>query len=386
MSSVNNLKNQARKAEQQGDWNRAIGLYQKALELGEQGVGPLDVSLYNRVGDLLLRLNETESAIAAYETAAERYAEQELFPSAIALCKKILRTAGDRPAVRLRLGRLEGSTGLFSDARNNFLEYARVMEQEGRFDEALDALKELVDLSDDEEGRIKLAEHLQTRDRTLEAVEQLERVAQQRRQRGGDASDILRRIAEIHTPGVDVTEAEGSDEVEPNLDLESELLEAMQDLQVDQPDANAPATPSGPPPPEQEISELGSRLSSAPDDHHARVRYAQLLASSDRVNDARAEFELALDAFEASGEHLEALLVVDEMLRLEPDDVALYLRRIRVAARLEDEAALINSYLQLGACIEKRLSSFSMRLLSSESDSGDVSTVIDINLKTSNGL
>lgn len=387
MSSVNDLKNQARKAEQKGDWPRAIVLYQQALDLGEKGVGPLDVSLYNRVGDLLLRLGETESAIAAYETAAERYAEQELFPSAIALCKKILRTAGDRPAIRLRLGRLEGSTGLFADARNNFLEYARVMEQEGRFDEALDALKELIDLSDDEEGRIKLAEHLQARDRRPEAVEQLERVAQLRRQRGGDASDILRRIAEIRAPGEsEAPEAHSSDQDPLNLDLESELLEAMQDLQADPPAVADPAGASEPPLPDQEISELGSRLSSAPDDHHARVRYAQLLASSGRMEEARGQFERALEAFEAAEEQREALLVVDELLRLDPEDIALYLRRIRVAARLEDEAALVNSYLQLGGCIEERLSSFSMRLLSSESDSGDVSTVIDINLRTSNGL
>ena len=388
MSDVNSLKNQARKAEQAGDWPRAIDLYQRALELGEKGFGALDVSLYNRVGDLHLRLGDTESAIAAYETAAESYTEQELFPSAIALCKKILRTAGDQSAIRLRLGRLEGRTGLFADARNNFLEYAQAMEEEGRFDDALDALKELVDLSDDEEGRVKLAEHLYARDRGPEAVEQLERVAQLRRQRGGDASEILRRMSEMRSSTVESAPAAAPapDDEPGSLDLESELLEAKQGLQTDEAEIPVPAEPSGPPTPEEEISELTSRLSSTPDDHHSRVRYAQLLAASGRLGEARTEFERAFSNFDAAGEHHEAMHVVDELLCLDPDDLALHARRIRVAARLEDEGALINSYLQLGTCIEKRLSSFSMRLLSSSSESGDVSTVFDISQKTSTNL
>ena len=388
MTDVNSLKNEARKAEQRGDWPRAISLYQRALDIGESGFGTHDVSLYNRVGDLHLRLGETDAAVAAYETAAERYTEQELFPSAIALCKKILRTADDRAEVRLRLGRLEGRTGLFADARNNFLEYARRMEENGRFDEALDALKELVELSDDEEGRLKLAEHLSERDRASEAAEQLERVAQQRRQRGEDASQILRRMSELRAAGGPATQAAGAgpDGDPASIDLESELLEAKQGLQVDDQEPADPTEPHRPPSPAQEISQLNSRLSSAPDDHHSRVRYAQLLVASKRMDEARTEFERALSAFDAAEMHQEAMHVIEELLQLDPDDMALHVRRIRVAARLDDEGVLINSYLQLGGCIEKRLSSFSMRLLSSSSDSGDVATMFDISPKTSTNM
>jgi len=388
MTDVNSLKNEARKAEQRGDWPRAIKLYERALELGETGVGTLDVSLYNRVGDLHLRLGDDSSAVSAYETAIESYTEQELIPSAIALCKKILRTAGDRPEIRLRLGRLEGRSGLFADARNNFLTYARSMEEAGRFDEALDALKELVELSDDEQGRIKLAEHLAARDRGSEAAEQLERVAQLRRQRGDDASQILSRMSELREASQPVAEGSPTGAVDDAvaLDLESELLEAKQALHEEEIESAQSTEPNQPPSPEQEISQLTSRLSSVPDDHHGRVRYAQLLAASERMDEARTEFERALSAFEAAGEDREALHVTDELLRLDPDDIALFVRRIRVAARLEDEGELINSYLQLGGCIEKRLSTFSMRLLSSSSDSGDVLTVLDIGHKSSTSM
>jgi len=384
MTDVNSLKNEARKAEQRGDWPRAIKLYERALELGETGIETLDVSLYNRVGDIHLRLGDNAAAISAYDTAAERYAEQELIPSAIALCKKILRTAGDRAEVRLRLGRLEGRSGLFADARNNFLEYARSMEEEGRFDDALDALKELVELSDDEEGRIKLAEHLFARDRGSEAVEQLERVAQRRRQRGDDASQILRRMTEMRHSGASVASGSPADSEgdAAGLDLESELLEAKQALHVEEDESAQPTEPNQPPSPEQEISQLTSRLSSVPDDHHSRVRYAQLLVASERMDEARTEFERALSAFESAGEYREAMHVLEELLHLDPDDMTLFVRRIRVAARLDDEGVLINSYLQLGGCIEKRLSTFSMRLLSSSSDTGDVSTVLDISHKS----
>ena len=385
MTDVNSLKKEARGAEQRGDWSQAIGLYTRALELGETGIETLDVNLYNRVGDLHLRLGDAAAAMSAYETAAERYSELGLIPSAIALCKKILRTAGGSAETRLRLARLEGRSGLFADARNNFLGYARSMEEEGRFDEALDALKELMELSGDEEGRIKLAEHLFARGRLSEAEEQLARAARQRRQRGADASSILRRISEMRhsapsaepdrtlDPQVDPPPAPPLDQQpDPQLDpstpdLETELLEAKQGLLGE----------------EKELPQLTSRLASTPDDHHSRVRYAQLLAASERVDEARTEFERALRAFEEAGEYREAMHVIDELLHLDPADINLFVRRIRVAARLEDEGVLIDSYLQLGGCIEKRLSSFSLRLLSGSSDSGDVSAVLDISQKTS---
>jgi tetratricopeptide (TPR) repeat protein len=374
MTDVNRLKNEARSAEQRGDWTSAIKLYQQAIELGETGRASLDVSLHNRVGDLYLRLGEVPSAITAYEAAADRYAEQELLSSAIALCKKILRTAGDHSAAYLRLARLEARTGLFAEARNNFLIYAQRMEEEGHADEALDALKELVDLSDDEPGRIKLAEHLAAGGRQEEALEQLETVARRQRERGADASATLRRISEIGSGRY--SDAPAS---EVALDLESELLEAKQGLGLEEQDEAAAAEEtSRVPSPEQEIDALTTRLSASPDDHHSRVRFGQLLAASQRTEEARTEFERALTAFEAGEEYREAMHVVEELLRLDPGDIPLQLRRIQVAARLHDEQALINSYLELGTCIEKRLSSFSLRLLSSSSDSGDVSAVFDI--------
>lgn len=384
MTDVNRLKNEARSAEQRADWKRAIKLYQQAVELGETGQAPLDISLYNRVGDLYLRLGDGSAAISAYDTAVDRYTEQELHTSAIALCKKILRTAGDHSETYLRLGRLEAQTGLFSDARNNFLEYARRMETEGRADEALDALKELVDLSDDEAGRIKLAEHLNARNRRDEALEQLRLVAERQRGRGVDASATLKRMSEMRTGG-DYSETGSVDEA--GLDLEFELLEAKQGLNLDGPgESEAAVGESAVPSPEQEIEQLTSRLSSSPDDHHGRVRYGQLLLASERTEEARIEFDRALSAFEASEEYREALHVVNELLRLDPDDVSLHLRRIQVAARLQDEEALIASYLELGTCIEKRLNGFSLRLLSSSSNSGDVSAVFDIAQKASTSI
>jgi tetratricopeptide (TPR) repeat protein len=170
------------------------------------------------------------------------------------------------------------------------------------------------------------------------------------------------------------------------LDLESELLEAKQALHVEEGESARTTESTLPPSTKQEISQLTSRLSSVPDDHHSRVRYAQLLVASERMDEARTEFERALSAFEAAGEHREAMHVLEELLHLDPDDMTLFVRRIRVAARLDDEGVLINSYLQLGGCIEKRLSSFTMRLLSSSSDSGDVSTVFDISQKTSTNM
>ncbi len=374
MSDVNSLKNEARKAEQRGDWSGAISLYWKAIELGETGQGSPDLSLHNRVGDIHLRLGDITAAVSAYETAVDRYTEQELFPSAIAVCKKILRTASGHPETYLRLARLQVRTGLFSEARNNFLEYARRLEERGRLDEALDVLKELIELSGDEAGRLKLAEHLFERDRVPEAIEQLGRIVTQRRERGEDVEPILKRMREMEPPQLDARSLPGTD---PSLDLESELLEAKQGLTAD-----GAKHPPSQPAQAGELAELGDRLSSKPNDHVSRVRYAQLLAASARYEEARLEFERALDGFEADGQHVQVVSAVEELLTLDPGDLSLHLRRIAAATRLDDEGVLINAYLQLGGCIEKRLSTFSLRLLSSSSSSGDVSAVFDVVRKT----
>ena len=60
--NLEKLKDTARKFEQKEDWRRAIEVYLKAIQADRVGPGDLpDLSLYNRVGDLYLKANDTAS-------------------------------------------------------------------------------------------------------------------------------------------------------------------------------------------------------------------------------------------------------------------------------------------------------------------------------------
>jgi tetratricopeptide (TPR) repeat protein len=72
MTTFQKLKHEARRAEQRSDWRKAIALYREALRLDEQRGGPAELGLYNRIGDLHIRLGEVTQAVECYELAADR--------------------------------------------------------------------------------------------------------------------------------------------------------------------------------------------------------------------------------------------------------------------------------------------------------------------------
>ena len=57
-----------------------------------------DVSLFNRVGDLEVRLGKIERAVQHYERAVDLYVEAELPNNAIAVCKKVVRNVPEAEA------------------------------------------------------------------------------------------------------------------------------------------------------------------------------------------------------------------------------------------------------------------------------------------------
>ncbi|HEU4885011.1 MAG TPA: tetratricopeptide repeat protein [Longimicrobium sp.] len=205
MASPAKLKDQARAAENRGQWTEAVILYRQLLEdsPGEE----VDIALWNRVGDLHLRIGETERAVEAYERAVASYAESGLFNNAIALCRKILRLVPGRGAVYLKLGQISAAAGFLADARQNFLEYAQRMKRAGNLDASFDALKEFADLSpEDTEVRKLLADQLLANGRKDQAVEQL-RVLMGAHIQHGDpaAAEAIREQIRAVAPGADDT-------------------------------------------------------------------------------------------------------------------------------------------------------------------------------------
>src|SRR5471032_1459566 len=176
MSNVAALRKKAADFEQKKQLDKAIAAYREILDVFDSGGDDnVDVGLYNRVGDLLVRQGNTPDAVTLYERAVDLYAEGGFFNNAIALCNKILRTSPGRATVYYKLGKISAAKGFNGDAKSNFLEYADRMQKAGQIDEAFRALKEFADLCPDQDDiRLMLAEQLTKADRKKEALEQLQ--------------------------------------------------------------------------------------------------------------------------------------------------------------------------------------------------------------------
>ena len=210
--SIEGLKEQARRHEQKEEWKKALELYQRAIDRLAEEEQP-DVALYNRVGDLCVRVGELERATQHYERAVDLYVEAELPNNAIAVCKKIIRNVPAREAVFLRMGRIRAEQGFLTDARQNFLTYAEKVQAAGKMDEALRALEELANLfPGDAEIHLSLARQLQQHGRKSEAVQQLQAAYAAAAEFGDSekAEAIEARAREID-PSVDFAAARASE-------------------------------------------------------------------------------------------------------------------------------------------------------------------------------
>src|ERR1700712_41982 len=151
MSNVAKLKKKAAEFEAKKQFDKALSVYVQILNAASPANEEVEVALYNRVGDLMLRQGNTAEAVTYYEKAVDLYAEGGFFNNAIALCNKILRQSPGRSVVYYKLGKISAKKGFRSDAKQNFLEYADRMQQSGHIDEAFRALKEFADLVPDQE-------------------------------------------------------------------------------------------------------------------------------------------------------------------------------------------------------------------------------------------
>ncbi|HEY4131378.1 MAG TPA: tetratricopeptide repeat protein [Gemmatimonadaceae bacterium] len=200
MSNVAKLKKQAAEFEQKKQFDKALAVYVKLLGAFDEYAAELDVALFNRVGDLMLRQGNVADALDYYEQAVDRYSDTGFFNNAIALCNKILRASPGRASIYYKLGKISAQKGFKNDAKVNFLEYADRMQKGGNVNEAFRALKEFADLCpDQDEIRLMLADQLTKADRKGEAIEQLQILyaRYQAEGRGDDATAVADRIHQI---------------------------------------------------------------------------------------------------------------------------------------------------------------------------------------------
>jgi len=185
--NLEKLKDSARKFEQKEDWRKAIEVYLKAIQQVESGAETSpDLSLYNRIGDLYLKINDTAAAVRSYERAVDLYADQGFFNNAIALCGKILRVNPGRTQTYLKLAQLHARKNVVIEAKRNLIEFLERMNALGQLDQAFQSVKGFADqFSGSQEIRMMLVDLLRAASREEEALEQLAKIAGELESRGG---------------------------------------------------------------------------------------------------------------------------------------------------------------------------------------------------------
>src|SRR5216117_1598356 len=147
MSKLEKLKEKARSLEGK-DPKGAIEAWLEILKGQEKDGEPNpDLAIFNRIGDLYLKLREPAQAADYYDQAVDKYAELGFHNNAIAMCNKVLRNAPGRQTTYLKLAKLYASKGFMAEAKQNFVEYAERMHKAGKIQHAFAALKEFADIS-----------------------------------------------------------------------------------------------------------------------------------------------------------------------------------------------------------------------------------------------
>src|SRR5437660_4457113 len=161
MSKLEKQKEKARGLETK-DPRGAIEAWLAALKAQEDEGDPNpDLSIFNRIGDLYLKVKDPAQAADYYDRAVDKYAELGFHNNAIAMCNKVLRNAPARQTTYLKLAKLYAAKGFMAEAKQNFLEYAERMQKAGKIEHAFAALKEFTDISPESASlREMLSEHL----------------------------------------------------------------------------------------------------------------------------------------------------------------------------------------------------------------------------------
>src|SRR5437868_11168589 len=161
MSKLEQLKEKAKGLESK-DPKRAVEIWLEALSMQEsEGEANADLSIFNRVGALYIKVKDPAQAADYYDRAVDKYAELGFHNNAIAMCNKVLRNAPGRQTTYLKLAKLYAAKGFIAEAKQNFVEYAERMQKVGKIQQAFAALKEFTDISpENTQLRGMLEEHL----------------------------------------------------------------------------------------------------------------------------------------------------------------------------------------------------------------------------------
>ncbi len=187
----------AQRLVEKGQFEKAVKEYLRAV-----AEDPEDVRLLLKIGDLYAKLGKHREAIETYQRVARSYSGSGHYLKAIAVYKQIARLEPRMVEINLHLAQLYKQLGLLSDAMQQFELVAAHYHREGKSREALDALKQIVELDPTNVGsRIKLAELYSKENLVREAADEFSRAAEDlhQRERFDDYLKVAERLL-FHVP------------------------------------------------------------------------------------------------------------------------------------------------------------------------------------------
>lgn len=139
---------------------------------------------------------------------------------------------------------------------------------------------------------------------------------------------------------------------EPPEDFESDAWQdEVEAAMVQPPDAVEFEEP--PSKPADRIRDLEARLESAGDDPELLVTLAEALLEVGNRDRAIRHLNEATELYETAGRYEDARRVVEELLRLNLNDVRAYQKRVELALMAKDREGLISAYLDLADCLDR---------------------------------
>lgn len=142
MSEILEIRKRAHQFVQAGEFEKAIGEYQKLLK-GEE----VDPNIYNLVGDVYYKKGDQQAAFQQYTNAVRHYAQDGLYSNAIAVCRKMLRLDPNYIEAIELLGNLFLEQGFKGEAINQYLDFARRLIERGDHLRAVEALKKVIEVA-----------------------------------------------------------------------------------------------------------------------------------------------------------------------------------------------------------------------------------------------
>jgi tetratricopeptide (TPR) repeat protein len=304
-----------------------------------------DYNTLNTLGDLYVRVEAKEEAIACFNRIAEHYNSQGFAHKAIAMYKKILRLQPNSVEVSAKLAPLYQTLGLVAEARSFYITVAESFQKKGDQVKALEIWSRIADLDpNDTNTRLKLAESFLKENEAVKAVEAYSEAGNRLLAQGQveEAAIIFNKALELQP--MDLTALNGATSTSLALGMVDEAVERLEKVYELYPNdsdvlsllAHAYVEAENAERAEETINKLIER---EPVSYKRHLDVVQLYVKQNKPEDAARVLDYCGELLLSNHQEDELLRWVNEILARNPEQLTglRLLVRVRAWQRNEDE-------------------------------------------------